>query len=194
MNQREKEDFDRLTRALAAAPHNEAGVPGPGGRFYGGPPSTSQPGHQAQSAEEQAGLDARSFRAESGQAAVQLAQQIAKLKGLANADNSGYQSSRQAAGRAFYQVSGFWIDEKFDVPIQMTFVKWGSDAYFALVTAHLELKSVFALGTRVILVTADGKALVISDTSGAEKLTEQEVKDLFVAAPKPPPATPPAGK
>jgi hypothetical protein len=114
---------------------------------------------------------------------VDLARKITNLK---NADTGAVsdRAARKAAGRTFYNVSGFWIDEKFSVPTKMTFVKWGSEAYFAIVSAHLELKDAFALGRRAIIVTADGKALVVSDSDGVEKLTDNQIADLFVAAPK----------
>ena len=59
-----------------------------------------------------------------------------------------------------------------------------SEAYFAIVNGHVELKDAFALGTRLIVVAADGKAVVISDNEGVEKMTEAEVKELFTAAKK----------
>ena len=176
----QQKDVDRLARSFSDARDQDRAeaVTGP---FLA---PTTQPSGKIGGNDEVPAFAERDLQAQSGRVAVDLARKIAAFK---NADTSGVvdRGARQAAGRTFYRVSGFWIDEKFAVPTRMTFVKWGSEGYFAIVSAHLELKDAFALGTRAIIVTADGKALVVSDNDGAEKLSDKEITDLFVAAPKP---------
>ena len=48
-------------------------------------------------------------------------------------------------------------------------------------TIHLKatLPRIKVSDNKRFLVTAEGKALVISDASGSEKLTDQELKDFF---------------
>lgn len=130
------------------------------------------------------GYTAADLQRETGETAVNIAGDIARMKNADTTRAAGPSAVKQAAGRAFYSLNGFWIDEKFAAPIKMTFVTWGSEAYFAIVSAHVELKDVFALGTRLIVVTADGRALVISDNDGDEKIGEKELAELFAPAAK----------
>lgn len=77
---------------------------------------------------------------------------------------------------------GVWVDEAFEGSEELLKIKWGSDAYFKLVRERPELKDVLALGERVVVVTARGKALVFDAEKGAEALSDKALADLFQAA------------
>ena len=74
-----------------------------------------------------------------------------------------------------------WIDEGFTVKTEAVVVKALSDAYFDLLKRHPELKKVFGLGNHLVWITPSGTALVIDASHGKEKLSEAEIKALFVA-------------
>ncbi|MDD4889415.1 MAG: VIT domain-containing protein [Phycisphaerae bacterium] len=182
---KELEKLAKLMDDADKAGHSGDGREGKDGYFDGkasgawaSSPATTQPDNGLSR------FDERSLRDESGATAVGLAKAIDRMKKAEGDYRRANVAERKAAGRTFYQVSGFWIDEKFAAPTKLTFVKWGSEAYFAIVAGHVELKDAFALGTRLIVTTAEGKALVVSDSEGAETMTEKEVKELFAAGKK----------
>lgn len=66
------------------------------------------------------------------------------------------------AGRAFYWQDGKWIDCLYDGKKDMKKVPAFSDEYFGLLRQHADLKSVLALGERVVFVL-DGQAYEITE-------------------------------
>ena len=81
------------------------------------------------------------------------------------------------------RMGSLWVDSRFTSECKITKVKYGSEAYFKLFETHKELRDVFKLGTRLLIVTAKGKALLI-DEKGAETLDETALKALFVDTPQ----------
>jgi len=88
---------------------------------------------------------------------------------------------REAGGRRLLEVGGVWIDEGFTAKTDAVVVKAMSDAYFAILAAHPEMKRVFQTGNHLIWITPSGKALVIDASHGKEKASEIDVKALFTA-------------
>ncbi|MCG3181630.1 MAG: hypothetical protein BIFFINMI_04028 [Phycisphaerae bacterium] len=185
---RPAEDQKRLETALDMATRTE----GDGGGHGGPRGQKADPGSGGWAdnapADEVLALRRDALEKESGEAAVEVAKDIARKKQADKLDDAGkfragYYGvvSQEAGGRTFYALRGFWIDGDFDGKAKLTFVKWGSEAYFDIVSAHVELKDAFALGKSLIVVTAEGRALVVSETEGEEKLTEEQVKALFTA-------------
>ena len=68
---------------------------------------------------------------------------------------------------------------------EITKIKFGSEAYFAILDAKPELAEAFKLGNAMIILTATGKAVVIG-TEGEEKLDAAKLAALFTAAEKKP--------
>ena len=91
---------------------------------------------------------------------------------------------RKAAGRNCLEIGGVWIDEGFDPKMPTVTIKAQSDAYFALLAKHPEVKEVFKLGNHLVWVTPSGTALVIDTKDGQDKLTDAEIEALFVAKSK----------
>jgi Ca-activated chloride channel family protein len=58
-------------------------------------------------------------------------------------------------------------------------VKAQSDAYFALLAKHPDLKDVFLLGNHTVWIAPSGTALIIDAGSGQEKLDDKEIEALF---------------
>src|SRR5262249_39566087 len=94
---------------------------------------------------------------------------------------------RQVGSLSFFRYGGVWVDERFCADAEVTKIKFGSEAYFALLDAKPELADAFKLGNAMIIVTATGKAVVIG-SEGEEKLDAAKLAALFVAAEKKPEA------
>jgi len=111
---------------------------------------------------------------QTGEAAVRTAKSIAELK---EAERPRGLAVRKVGGRTFEYWMGFWVDRAYKADMPTVEVKYLSDAYFKLLAAAPELKDVFALGERVVVVL-DGKALVIQ-AEGKEQLSDEEVAELL---------------
>jgi Ca-activated chloride channel family protein len=118
-----------------------------------------------------------------GRQGVNVAQYVNRLRQSNNvADEAGGQVLfKKAAGRKFFAYRGLWVDEAFEAEFALTQVKFGSEAYFKLLDKHPALTDVFRIGTALIVKTAAGKALMVSD-AGEETLTDSQIADLFTAA------------
>jgi Ca-activated chloride channel family protein len=88
---------------------------------------------------------------------------------------------RTLLGRECIEVGGIWIDVGYDVKKTKTVaVKALSDAYFALLEKHPELKEVFRMGNHLVWVTPSGTALLLDSRDGKESLTDNEIASLFI--------------
>jgi Ca-activated chloride channel family protein len=112
--------------------------------------------------------------AQSGKEGVDLAMQLRALK----SDERASTKSRQVGGKSFAEVNGVWTDLGLKSEAKTVKVKVMSDAYFALLKKHPELKEVFQLGQRIVWVTPSGTVLVVGD-DGSDKMTDDEIESLF---------------
>ena len=80
---------------------------------------------------------------------------------------------RRVDGRTFALRDGVWRDERYRVGMATTRIKPYSKAYFDLIAELPELKPVFALGNRVIVVGKD-RAISLAD-DGVETLSPQSL-------------------
>jgi Ca-activated chloride channel family protein len=90
-------------------------------------------------------------------------------------------AQQQANGRSCLEIGGVWIDEGFDAKMPTLTVKAMSDAYFRILERHKKMKDVFQMGNHLVWVAPNGTALVIDTSDGKEKLTDDEIDQLFVA-------------
>jgi len=125
---------------------------------------------------------AKGFGEKAGKEAVDVAGYLKRLKEADTVSTTGA-AFKKAGGTRFYQYRGLWVDERFEAVFAVTQVKFGSDAYFAIIDKKPELTEVFKIGASLVYVTATGKALVIAST-GLETLGEPQIAELFVAAAK----------
>jgi Ca-activated chloride channel family protein len=127
-------------------------------------------------------------QADSGARAVEIAQQIQRLRKAETASRDmgrAVTPVQQRSARTLVNYRGVWVDQKFEGTERLTKIKWGSEAYFGILRAKPDLKDAFALGQRIVLVTARGQAIAVDSDDGAEKLTDAQMKDLFTDAPPP---------
>ncbi len=78
-------------------------------------------------------------------------------------------------------VGGVWIDEAYHAKLKTVEVKAMSDAYFAILERHPQVKDVYQLGNHLVWVTPSGTALVIDTATGRDTMTNEEIDALFVA-------------
>jgi Ca-activated chloride channel family protein len=123
------------------------------------------------------------FRADAGRDAVNNAAYLRRLKEAENAGGPGAADLRQVGNATYFRYGGLWVDDRFAPDAEVTKIKFGSDAYFALLSAKPELAETFKLGNALVLVTAAGKAVVIG-AEGEETLTDARIAALFVDAPE----------
>jgi Ca-activated chloride channel family protein len=119
-------------------------------------------------------------RAESGRDAVALSKAVRDMKeaqATGGAEGLAYGALRRAGERTFLSVGGTWVDTAFTADMKLLQLKWGSDAYFAVLDAMPELKDCLALGESVVVVIG-GKALLVGD-EGTDKMTVQEIRAFF---------------
>ena len=123
---------------------------------------------------------------DSGKKAVEIATDIQRLRQAeGEKDARGIQRVQNRSGRQFVNFRGVWVDERFLGTEKITKVKWGSEAYFMLLRQKPDLKDIFSLGQRLVVVTARGQAVAVEVDDGVEKLTDNEVKAVFTDAPEP---------
>ena len=125
------------------------------------------------------------LKSESGETAVKAAELLKRMKEVQRAGTGkdrGY-ASKKVGERTMVRMGGLWVDSRFTAECRITKVKYGSEAYFKLFEGHKKLHDVFKLGTRLLIVTAKGKAVLI-DEKGDETLDEAALKGLFVDAPE----------
>ncbi|MBN1917123.1 MAG: VWA domain-containing protein [Verrucomicrobia bacterium] len=88
----------------------------------------------------------------------------------ADVDGAGW-AVRNIEQRNFYNVDGTWIDGGLRGGLPSLKIKFGSDAYFALLTWRPGLKPFLALGDRLVLVVEDHVLLIGNE--GEETLTKE---------------------
>ncbi len=113
---------------------------------------------------------------QTGKLGVDLAVQCNNLRNQCQLERHAV---RNVLGRQCLEVAGVWIDEGFTAKTTAVVVKAQSEAYFALLEAHPELKKVYGLGNYTVWLTPSGKALVIDANNGKTKLAKTEIVALF---------------
>jgi Ca-activated chloride channel family protein len=115
---------------------------------------------------------------QSGKLGVDLSCQTNNLRNQARLEQTAL---RKVAGRNCMEIGGVWIDEGYEAKMTTVAVKAQSDAYFAILAKHPQVRELFQLGNHLVWVTPSGTALVIDTMDGAEKLSDEEIAKLFVA-------------
>jgi len=113
-----------------------------------------------------------------GKLGVDLAVQMNNLR---NQSQVEFTALRQVNGRNCLEVGGVWIDEDFTPKSDYVTVKAQSDAYFRILELQPKVKEVFRLGNYLVWMTPSGKALIVDAGQGKEKLSDEDIKTLFVA-------------
>jgi hypothetical protein len=131
--------------------------------------------------------DAAGFRFESAKAAsaqrsasnIAVVDSLSFAAGHVSRDKDEARTTRRIDGRTLSLRDGAWTDVRYHAGMPVTSVKPYSKAYFDILKQLPELKSVFALGDRVVVV---GKSAVIRvDDSGMNDLAPAALTALVHA-------------
>lgn len=119
---------------------------------------------------------AEGFNRSTGWNAVEASKRVQSLKDRAQADGD-VEVSRNIEGRVFRNQNGAWVDQSATGKLTLVPVKFGSDAYFALVAARPEWARYLSAGREVTFRTGKSTAVVVGE-KGKEKLTAAEIRGL----------------
>ncbi|MCX5648915.1 MAG: hypothetical protein NTX40_07455, partial [Planctomycetota bacterium] len=86
---------------------------------------------------------------------------------------------QQRGNRQVANYRGVWVDDQFQGTEKVTKVRWGSNAYFRLARERTDLREIFSLGQRAVIVTARNQAVLVDADEGIEELDDAQVKTLF---------------
>ncbi|MCH8160581.1 MAG: hypothetical protein IIB88_01675 [Chloroflexi bacterium] len=85
---------------------------------------------------------------------------------------------RRINNRWYHRMGAFLVDEEFTEDTQVITVKFGSDAYFDLARGRSDLREVLAASQLVVVLVAQKKAVLVSDTQGIEKFSDQQREEF----------------
>lgn len=125
---------------------------------------------------QQARQQADGFPRTTGANAVEASRRVRYLKAKEQAVTD-YEVSRTVGGRTFRMQDGYWRDQTASGKLTIVPVKYGSDAYFKLISARIEWARFLAQGRQVIFRSGKSTAVVVGE-AGKEKLSDAELKAL----------------
>lgn len=157
--------------AGARGPQGPAGPPGPANRPADSPVLREQLERNVRFKQQVDG-----YSRSTGANAVEASKRVRQLKDSEQAIDE-VESQRIIAGRQFQWQKGQWMDQTATPKMTRVDVKYGSDAYFQLLSENKEWAKYLAAGKQVLFRT--GKTTVVQiGEKGKEKLTETELKAL----------------
>jgi Ca-activated chloride channel family protein len=119
---------------------------------------------------------------ESGEVANLIARKNAALKQMLSKDadrlDARLLAVRRINQRWYHRMGAFLVDEEFTEDTQVITVKFGSDAYFELARGRSDLREVLAASRLVVVLVAQKKAVLVSDTQGIEKFSDQQREEF----------------
>ena len=119
---------------------------------------------------------------ESGEIANLIARKNAALKQMRSKDadrlDARLLAVRRINKRWYHRMGAFLVDEEFTEDTQVITVKFGSDAYFDLARGRSDLREVLAASRLVVVLVAQKKAVLVSDTQGIEKFSDQQREEF----------------
>jgi Ca-activated chloride channel family protein len=119
------------------------------------------------------------FKSSSGAGAIRMSEKLAKMKDARPADeesSAGRAGSgiRKVGPRTFLMRGGKWVDTAKADEKPALVVKYGSEAYFAVVAKYTDLARCAALGKNVEVMFR-GKLVVFAESEGVEKIDDAEM-------------------
>ncbi len=81
---------------------------------------------------------------------------------------------RKLGERWYHWIDGILVDQDVDAKTQVTIVRFGTEAYFDLVGARAELRTALAAGGSVMVLTAPGRAVLVSENEGIEQFSDDQ--------------------
>lgn len=173
-----------LGGAAPAAPRGPGGPAGPpaaGGMAGRGAETRNRLDEyqlkQRENLQRQSRQQADGYYRSTGWNAVEASRRVQQLKDKALGD-SEVEVAKTVNGRGFRQQQGAWVDETAPAkPQQVVQVKYGSEAYFQLISRNSDWARFLSAGRQVTF--RSGKTTVVQvGEKGKERLTEVELKAL----------------
>ncbi len=166
-------------------PLSTGGVPGGSGGGFGGGGfggvgggATSEAARQQVFRRDRQNAGASASKSASGKDAVAYSQRIRDLKEQTQG-SAEVETSRQAGGRSFRRASGRWVQEKLPAkPARTVEIKFGSPAYFQLVSASPEWARYLAVEREVTFQSGAQSVVAIYASRGKDTLTAAELAQL----------------
>ena len=140
-------------------------APGSGGAGFG-----SARGHTISLDEAERGVtDAH------GKVATLIARKNAELRTLRNRDKDRLDVSllpiRKLGERWYHRIGSLLVDQDVNEHTTVVTVRFGSDAYFALVNGRADLRPAFAAAREVMVMVTETEAVFVSDREGVEQFS-----------------------
>ncbi len=110
-----------------------------------------------------------------GQGGRALSRRLRSMREAERSHDASTSRTRFVQGRAFHETDGAWVDSRFQRNMRVLRVRYGSQAYFALLRERPELRSVLALGQRVT-VSLDARRAVSIEPDGPAGVSESELR------------------
>ena len=114
---------------------------------------------------------------QAGKLGVDLSVQTANLRNQTRLEQTAI---KNVYGRNCLEIGGVWIDEGFDAKMP-TFTSRPRATPTSAAGTPAEDQGRLTLGNHLVWVTPNGTALIIDTSDGKEKLTDDEIDELFVA-------------
>jgi len=76
----------------------------------------------------------------------------------------------------YNRVGRFWVDERIDQSTRMTVVKFGTDAWFALVDKCPNLKDALAADKNIAIIVSEGHAVIVTEDEGLEQFSDAQLE------------------
>ena len=168
---------DGVARSRGAAVPGAAGARGPQGPA-GSPGVPDNSPIVRERLEQQARFkqQADGYYRSTGANAVEASKRVRELKDQVQVIDE-VESQRMIAGRQFQWQKGQWMDQTATPKMTRVDVKYGSDAYFQLLSENKDWAKYMAAGKQVLFRTGKSTVVQIGE-KGKEKLTETELKAL----------------
>lgn len=128
---------------------------------------------------------AKSVTADAGKTATVLAARNAAMRDRDNVDDSRLKRDQLATvklgGRWYNRIGPFLVDQNFGEKTELKIVKFGSDAYFKL-ASRKDLRPALAASSAVVVMAAENRAVLVSETEGLEHFSDEELEQLGLIA------------
>lgn len=122
----------------------------------------------------------------SGEGATELARRNAEMRDSRSKDkervNENLLAFRKIGDNWYNRVGRFWVDERIDDKTHITVVKYGSDAWFALVDRCPGLRTALAVDKNIAVMVSAGFAVIVAEDEGLEKLDDAKMKEAGIPA------------
>jgi hypothetical protein len=110
-----------------------------------------------------------------GERGRNIARRLRAMREAEQTASAAVSGSRFVDGRSFSLVSGMWVDSTYRRNMPTLRVRYGSEAYFALLRARPALRRALALGERVTVALPGGRAVIV-DAGAPASVSEADVR------------------